>query len=137
MLNNNYGICRDQLHSLLLARQSWQVHQTPLQSLNKAQPCSHRLSLENLATCNTSPNCINFRADLSRITQLFHQPVTHPWLALHPHSMLASFLLALFPTPNSNGLFYAIDWRDMNLTTIMCGAFTMSQTTAASKTLRF
>lgn len=132
-------VVTNSIHYYWLEEPGEPIQQLTCNQLNKAQPCSHRLSLEHLATCSTSLDCINFRSDLlSRIIQRLRQhPVTHPWLASHPHCTLTSFLLALFPMPNSNGLIDAIDWRDLNFTTVMSGAFTKSQTTAASKTLGF
>lgn len=105
----------------------------------RAESCLHHLTLEHLATCTTALTAIAFRADLhQRILRLLEQqPDTHVWLRANAHLTLPQLLLGLFPMASCTGLVDAMDWRDMHLTTILCGAFTSSQVSAASKTLGF
>jgi len=101
----------------------------------------HHLTLEHLATCTTAPTAIAFRADLhQRILRLLQQqPDTQVWLQANAHLTLPQLLPGLFPMAICTlpASVHSAAWHVMHLTTILCGAFTSPQATAASKTLGF
>ena len=96
--------------------------------------CVQILSLEHLVECR-GPIGVAFRASLQRglFTLLSSVACTARWLRINHGQTLLQQLLSIFPCP---ALIPSLE-HTQHLIRMLCGAFTRSQSTSASRLLGF